>query len=98
MNNLSRRRFGKELSVGALGALAAGSNSSPAEGQAGSNKSPKRMTTALREMIDSPGVFAAPGIYDPITARIAELLGEAYPFRSSNHYMLWSGSAATSRA
>jgi 2-methylisocitrate lyase-like PEP mutase family enzyme len=33
------------------------------------------MTTVLREMINSPGVIPSPGIYDPITARIAEGLG-----------------------
>jgi len=35
----------------------------------------KRMTTVLRELINGPGVFPAPGVYDPITARIAEQVG-----------------------
>jgi len=34
-----------------------------------------RMTTRLRELINRPGIVAAPGIYDPISARIAESLG-----------------------
>jgi len=34
-----------------------------------------RMTTRLRELIKRPGIIAAPGIYDPISARIAESLG-----------------------
>jgi methylisocitrate lyase len=29
----------------------------------------------LREMINAPGIVAAPGVYDPITARIAEQVG-----------------------
>ncbi|HVB98316.1 MAG TPA: isocitrate lyase/PEP mutase family protein [Candidatus Dormibacteraeota bacterium] len=33
------------------------------------------MTTVLRELINGPGVFPAPGVYDPITARIAEQVG-----------------------
>ena len=35
----------------------------------------KRMSTTLRDLINGPGVFAAPGVYDPITARIAERAG-----------------------
>jgi len=37
-------------------------------------------------------------IREKINAACKQFSGEAYPFRSSNHYMLWSGSAATSRA
>jgi methylisocitrate lyase len=33
------------------------------------------MTTVLRELISRPGILAAPGIFDPISARIAESLG-----------------------
>jgi len=35
----------------------------------------KRMSTVLREMINSPGIIPAPGVYDPITALIAERAG-----------------------
>lgn len=80
MTNLSRRDFGKKVSVGALRGLAASSVAPLARGQGASSQSPKRMTTVLREMISSPGVIAAPGIYDRITARIAERIG----FRALN--------------
>jgi methylisocitrate lyase len=74
---LSRRDFGKNVSVGALGGLALSSIAPLAGGQGTSaqRQSFKRMTTVLREMINGPGVIAAPGIYDPITARIAERIG-----------------------
>ena len=75
MDNLSRRQFGKELSVGTLGALAAGSGASAAVGQGTPAHRPKRTTAALREMINGPGIIAAPGVYDPFTARIAESIG-----------------------
>ena len=81
-NVLSRRDFGKNISVGALGGLALGSivppeeaQGAPAQKQGASGASFKRMTTVLQEMIKSPGVIASPGIYDPITARTAERLG-----------------------
>lgn len=35
----------------------------------------KRMTTVLGEMINGPGIFAAPGAYDPLSARLAEWIG-----------------------
>src|SRR5207245_11684735 len=47
----------------------------PAQAQVNSAQGPKRMTTVLREMIDSPGIIAAPGVYDVITARTAERIG-----------------------
>jgi 2-methylisocitrate lyase-like PEP mutase family enzyme len=72
MNNLSRRAFGKTVAGGVVGGLAIASVP-PLSGQAGS--SVKRMTTVLRELIGSPGIIAAPGVYDPLTARIAELTG-----------------------
>lgn len=75
MKPLSRRDFGKKVSAGALGTVAAAASTSPAIGQGASSQRPKRMTTVLREMINSPGVFAAPGIYDPITALIAQRVG-----------------------
>ena len=75
MENLSRRVFGKTLSVGALGALAAGTAPRATSAEGGAKQSPKRMTTLLREMIASPGIIAAPGIYDPITAKLAEKCG-----------------------
>lgn len=75
---LSRRKFAKNASLGALGGLTASSFSASArpQGEAGSRAgSPKRMTTLLREMIKSPGVIDSPGIHDPRTARIAESVG-----------------------
>ena len=75
MKDLSRRDFGKSVSVGALGGLAVSSVASLAQGQGASAPSFKRMTTVLREMINSSGVIPAPGVYDPITARIAERIG-----------------------
>jgi methylisocitrate lyase len=75
MKDLSRRDFGRSVTVGALGGLAVSSGAQLAQGQGSSAQSPKRMTTVLREMIDKPGVIAAPGIYDVITARTAERVG-----------------------
>jgi methylisocitrate lyase len=81
-NLLSRRDFGKSVSVGALSGLAlssieplAGGQGSSTQKQGASAKSFKRMTTTFLEMINSPGIVAAPGVYDPITARIAEQVG-----------------------
>ena len=77
MTWVSRRDFGKSLSRGALGALAAASVPRPARPQAevSAQSSPKRMTTVLRELIKSPGVVDSPSIYDPLTAKIAEMVG-----------------------
>ena len=75
MKDLSRRDFGRSVSVGALGGLAASSVGQLAQAQGTSAQSPKRMTTVLHDMIKSPGIIAAPGIYDPITARTAERIG-----------------------
>jgi methylisocitrate lyase len=33
------------------------------------------MTTVMRELIGKPGIIAAPGIFDPLSAKIAESLG-----------------------
>ncbi|MGI0134261.1 MAG: isocitrate lyase/PEP mutase family protein [Candidatus Micrarchaeaceae archaeon] len=74
-NKLSRRSFGKQLSEGALGGLAAASVAPLARGQGVSSQSVKRMTTVAREMIKSPGMIVAPAIYDAIAARIAEQAG-----------------------
>ncbi len=49
MKDLSRRDFGKSVSVGALGGLAASSVASLAQGQGASAPSFKRMTTVLRD-------------------------------------------------
>ena len=81
MKRVSRRDFGRNVALGALGSLA--STSVPplasAQGQVGSpQSSPKRMTTALRELIEGPGVLDSPGIYDPLTAKIAESVGFRY--------------------
>jgi methylisocitrate lyase len=78
-NLLSRRDFGKSVSVGALGGLAL-SSIEPLAGEQGqkqqaATKSFKRTTTALLEMINGPGIVAAPGVYDAFTALIAEQVG-----------------------
>lgn len=78
MKRLSRRDFGKEVSVGVLGGLAAGSVTAGASGQESpspSRNSPKRMTTALRDMIKGPGIIDSPGVHDPLTSKIAESVG-----------------------
>jgi len=78
LKKLSRRDFGKKASAGALGGLAVTSLAPLAAGQgeAVSSKGlPKPMTTALREMIAGPGIIDFPGIYDPLTAKIAESVG-----------------------
>lgn len=74
MENISRRKFGKTMAMGPMGGLAIGSVAPLALGQ-GASQSVKRMTTVLREMINRPGLFACPGVYDPLTARIAERTG-----------------------
>jgi 2-methylisocitrate lyase-like PEP mutase family enzyme len=70
--SISRRGFGKTLGAGVMGGLVAQSASLAADQP---QPSAKRMTTRLRELIKRPGIVAAPGIYDPISARIAESLG-----------------------
>ena len=74
-NVLSRRDFGRNVSMTALGGLALSPMTPLAAAQGNSAQAPKRMTTVLREMIDTPGVIAAPGIYDIFTAKIAEQVG-----------------------
>src|SRR5258708_23545277 len=71
-SSMSRRGFGKTLGAGVMGGMVARSASLAAD-----QPSPLavRMTTRLRELIKRPGIVAAPGIYDPISARIAESLG-----------------------
>jgi len=71
-SSMSRRGFGKTLGAGVMGGLVAPSASLAAEE---TRPSAVRMTTRLRELIKRPGIIAAPGIYDPISARIAESLG-----------------------
>ena len=73
MSNLSRRDFGKKVSIGALAGVAA-SSAAPLATPQGAD-SPKRMTTVLREMIKNPGIIDTAGAYDPISARIAESVG-----------------------
>lgn len=71
--SMSRRGFGQTVGAGVIGSLVSGSTealASPA-----TPPSPKRMTTVLRELIKRPGIIAAPGIFDPLSARIAESLG-----------------------
>lgn len=70
---ISRRGFGKTVGAGVIGSLVGDSAKTIASPPATS--SPKRMTTVLRELISRPGIIAAPGIFDPISARIAESLG-----------------------
>ena len=72
---ISRRGFGKTISAGVIGGLAAGSPAVMAASPAPASAPPKRMTTVMRELIKSPGIIAAPGIFDPLSARIAESLG-----------------------
>jgi 2-methylisocitrate lyase-like PEP mutase family enzyme len=69
---ISRRGFGKTFGAGMIGGLVAQSASVAAD-QPGA--SAVRMTTRLRQLVKRPGIIAAPGIYDPISARIAESLG-----------------------
>jgi 2-methylisocitrate lyase-like PEP mutase family enzyme len=71
--SISRRSFGKSISAGVIGGLAAGSSAAMSVPPA--SASPKRMTAVLRELISGPGIIAAPGIFDPLSARIAESLG-----------------------
>jgi 2-methylisocitrate lyase-like PEP mutase family enzyme len=81
MKRVSRRDFGKKVSGGVLGGLAASSLTPLAmeQEQAGASaQAPKRMTSILREMIKSPGIIDSPSIYDPLTARIAESVGFRY--------------------
>lgn len=78
MRDLSRRSFGKGISLGAFGGLAASMATPLAQpqGEVTSSKSPpKRMTTVLRELIQGPGILDCPGIYDPLSAKIAESVG-----------------------
>src|SRR5689334_8733997 len=72
-SSISRRGFGKTLGAGMLGGLLADSAPALASPQATSAK--KRMTTVLRELVKRPGIIAAPGIFDPLSAKIAESLG-----------------------
>jgi methylisocitrate lyase len=70
---ISRRGFGKTMGVSVIGGLVGGSAKALATPPA--TASPKRMTTVMRELIAKPGIIAAPGIFDPLSARIAESLG-----------------------
>lgn len=70
---ISRRGFGKTVGAGVIGSLVGESANALASPPA--TASPKRMTTVLRELISRRGIIAAPGIFDPISARIAESLG-----------------------
>src|SRR5258708_36813364 len=73
MTRVSRRDFGKSVSRGALGALAATSVpplASPQGEVSTTQSAPKRMTTVLRELIKSPGLVDSPSVHDPLTAKI----------------------------
>src|ERR1700676_1155653 len=81
MTWVSRRDFGKSVSRGTLGALTAASVPALAspQGEVSTPQiSPKRMTTVLRELIKSPGFIDSPSIHDPLTAKIAEMVGFRY--------------------
>jgi len=81
MKDVSRRSFGKGISLGALGGFAASITTPLARAQgevASSKSSPKRMTTVLRELIQGPGILDSPSIYDPLSAKIAESVGFRY--------------------
>jgi methylisocitrate lyase len=71
--SISRRGFGKTLSAGVVGSLVTASAEALASPPAAT--APKRMTTVMRELIGKPGIIAAPGIFDPLSAKIAESLG-----------------------
>jgi len=70
--SISRRGFGKTLGVGVMSGLIAQTAATAADQ---TRPAAKRVTTRLRELINRPGIIAAPGVYDPISARIAESLG-----------------------
>jgi methylisocitrate lyase len=72
MSSLSRRDFGKKVSVAALGGLAAASVES---GGAQAVQPSTQPTAALRQMLKKPGIVTVPGIYDAISARVAEWVG-----------------------
>src|ERR1700739_248169 len=71
--SITRRGFGKTIGAGVVGSLVGGSPAALASPPP--TASPKRMTTLLRELISRKGIIAAPGIFDPMSARIAETLG-----------------------
>jgi 2-methylisocitrate lyase-like PEP mutase family enzyme len=71
--DLSRRDFGKSVVLASLGAAGAAAGAS--DNAASSVQAPKRMSTTLREMINGPGIFMSPGVYDPLTALTAEKTG-----------------------
>jgi 2-methylisocitrate lyase-like PEP mutase family enzyme len=71
--SISRRNFGKQIGAGVVGGLMV--ETAQAIAPAPATSTPKRMTTLMREMIGSPGIIPAPGIFDPLSARIAESLG-----------------------
>ncbi|HET6142873.1 MAG TPA: isocitrate lyase/PEP mutase family protein [Candidatus Acidoferrales bacterium] len=71
--SITRRGFGKTIGAGVVGSIVGGSAAALASPPATS--APKRMTTLLRELISRKGIIAAPGIFDPMSARIAETLG-----------------------
>jgi methylisocitrate lyase len=78
MTRVSRRDFGRSVSRGALGALAATSVpplASPQGEVSTGQSSAKRMTTVLRELIRGSALVDSPSIYDPLTAKIAETVG-----------------------
>ena len=71
---ISRRGFGKTVGAGVIGGLMAQPGAALASPPP-ATASPKRMTTVMRELISRKGIIAAPGIFDPMSARIAESLG-----------------------
>jgi methylisocitrate lyase len=71
---ISRRGFGKTVGAGVVGGLMAHPGAALASPPP-ATASPKRMTTVMRELISRKGIIAAPGIFDPMSARIAESLG-----------------------
>jgi methylisocitrate lyase len=73
MSNLTRRDFGKTLSLGTVAGVAA-TSVTPLTADQGT-ASPKRMTSLLRGMIKTPGIIDTAGAYDSISARIAEWVG-----------------------
>jgi methylisocitrate lyase len=73
MSEISRRNFGKSMAMGAIGGLAAAGKAAPPA--RGTGPEPRNMGAALRELLNGPGIFPSPGVYDPMTAKLAELAG-----------------------
>lgn len=72
---LSRRDFATKVSLGALASVTAGPLAPASIANETSNPAPRRPTTVLRQMLKSPGIIDTAGVYDALSARIAESVG-----------------------